>query len=164
MGSPLELYHKPRNKFVGAFIGNPKMNMIEVTGAGHNKSGVQVILPNGEVVTVAVECTQDVQGKKLTLGIRPEHVRLEGEGARMKMTPFLAEHLGIHTVSYANVDGCEERFCTVLSGRPVQENIEIDIVIDGANCHLFDENDMAFERVVNMIDLDPTYLNLKTNG
>ena len=162
MGSPLELYHKPRNKFVGAFIGNPKMNMIEVTGADRDESGAQVILPNGEVVTVAVECTQDIQGKKLTLGIRPEHVRLEGEGARMKMTPFLAEHLGIHTVSYANVDGCEERFCTVLSGRPIQENIEIDIVIDGANCHLFDENDIAFERVVNMIDLDPTYLNLNT--
>jgi multiple sugar transport system ATP-binding protein len=56
MGSPLELYHKPRNKFVGAFIGNPKMNMIDVTGADRDKSGVQVILPNGEIVTVAVEC------------------------------------------------------------------------------------------------------------
>jgi multiple sugar transport system ATP-binding protein len=68
MGSPLELYHKPRNKFVGAFIGNPKMNMIDVTGAGRDKSGVQVILPNGEIVTVAVECKQDVQSKKTDIG------------------------------------------------------------------------------------------------
>ncbi len=29
VGSPLELYHAPRNKFVAGFIGSPKMNLIE---------------------------------------------------------------------------------------------------------------------------------------
>ena len=33
VGSPLELYHRPRNMFVAGFIGSPKMNFIPVTVA-----------------------------------------------------------------------------------------------------------------------------------
>ncbi len=161
IGSPLELYHKPQNTFVGSFIGNPKMNMLNVTGKSSDDKGVTVVLPDGQNVTAVVKGGGDVSGKALTLGIRPEHIRLDGPGVKVKMTPFLAEHLGIHTVSYANMDGCDDRFCTVMSGRPVLENVEIDVVIDGAHCHLFDENGMAFERVVDMSELDPAYLDLK---
>ena len=47
VGSPLELYHKPRNVFVAGFIGSPKMNLIEgAEAAKHNAH---------------------------TIGIRPEH-------------------------------------------------------------------------------------------
>ena len=37
VGSPLELYRAPRNKFVAGFIGSPKMNLIEgPEAAKHN--------------------------------------------------------------------------------------------------------------------------------
>ena len=52
VGAPLELYHKPANRFVAGFIGSPKMNFIPVAQV----SGM------------------DVSGAA-TIGVRPEHVR-----------------------------------------------------------------------------------------
>ena len=49
-GSPLELYHHPRNLFVAGFIGSPKMNFFatEIRAAG--PEGVSVLLPGGKAV------------------------------------------------------------------------------------------------------------------
>ena len=41
VGSPLELYRTPRNKFVGGFIGSPKMNQLE--GPEAAKHGVHTV-------------------------------------------------------------------------------------------------------------------------
>src|SRR4051812_18374784 len=44
-GSPLELYHHPRNLFVAGFIGSPKMNFLPVTVAATDEAGATVQLP-----------------------------------------------------------------------------------------------------------------------
>ena len=41
VGSPLELYHNPRNLFVAGFIGSPQMNFIEAEVVAADASGVQ---------------------------------------------------------------------------------------------------------------------------
>ena len=47
-GTPLELYHHPRNLFVAGFIGSPKMNFIRVhRGGGRTAAGVTVAVPGG---------------------------------------------------------------------------------------------------------------------
>ena len=43
-GSPLELYHHPRNLFVAGFIGSPKMNFISVTVSAVNDSGDATVM------------------------------------------------------------------------------------------------------------------------
>src|SRR5215470_2015350 len=74
-GSPLELYHHPVNLFVAGFIGSPKMNFFatEVIGAGPD--GVAVALPGGQEIRVPVSNGEVRAGTKVTLGIRPEHMR-----------------------------------------------------------------------------------------
>ena len=82
VGSPLDLYHAPRNKFVAGFIGSPKMNLIEgPEAAKHNAQ---------------------------TIGIRPEHINVSSEAGEWKGTVGVAEHLGSDTFFHVKVDGFEE--------------------------------------------------------
>jgi multiple sugar transport system ATP-binding protein len=79
VGSPLDLYRKPRNLFVAGFIGSPRMNF--VNGAEAAKDGAA------------------------TLGIRPEHLSLSTDSGRWKGTVGIAEHLGSDTFLHVRADG-----------------------------------------------------------
>ena len=78
VGSPLELYSRPRNLFVAGFIGSPRMNLIE-----------------GEFARA--------KGAK-TVGIRPEHFTLSHESGLWSGTVTVAEHLGSDTFLHVNVE------------------------------------------------------------
>ncbi|MEO0381452.1 MAG: ABC transporter ATP-binding protein, partial [Pseudomonadota bacterium] len=82
VGSPLELYHTPRNKFVAGFIGSPKMNLIEgAEAAKHNAH---------------------------TIGIRPEHIEVSTTEGLWQGTVGVAEHLGSDTFIHIHgVAGCD---------------------------------------------------------
>ena len=75
-GSPLELYERPANLFVAGFIGSPKMNF--VTGAAAAKYGAP------------------------TVGVRPEHLKINREGEGWPGTIMVAEHLGSDTFLYVD--------------------------------------------------------------
>ncbi len=47
VGSPMALYHHPRNRFVAGFIGSPKMNFFSVEQQSVGDDGVTVRLPGG---------------------------------------------------------------------------------------------------------------------
>jgi len=73
IGTPLELYDTPRNRFVASFIGSPSMNLIEgqMTGGTVLAGGETIILPAG---------LSAPEGDKVTVGIRPEHLTLSQTG------------------------------------------------------------------------------------
>ncbi|NIC38277.1 sn-glycerol-3-phosphate ABC transporter ATP-binding protein UgpC [Halomonas desiderata] len=79
VGSPMELYHHPRNRFVAGFIGSPKMNFLEVERVSAAATGVEVRLPDGDTCTVPVDGS-GLDDDALTLGIRPEHLQLDPQG------------------------------------------------------------------------------------
>ncbi len=54
VGSPLELYNAPANKFVAAFIGSPSMNFIGVDIAAMNGRTASVVLPGGRTAEIGV--------------------------------------------------------------------------------------------------------------
>ena len=76
VGSPLELYSKPRNLFVAGFIGSPRMNLIE--GAEAAKLGAK------------------------TIGVRPEHMTVSTTEGAWKGTVGVAEHLGSDTFCHVH--------------------------------------------------------------
>ena len=71
VGEPLELYGQPANKFVAGFIGSPAMNFVEVAISGDGRwaetEGLRLPAP---------ERVRSHGGKRLTLGVRPEALRL----------------------------------------------------------------------------------------
>ncbi|PVH29565.1 ABC transporter ATP-binding protein [Pararhodobacter oceanensis] len=82
VGSPLDLYHTPRNKFVAGFIGSPRMNLVEGTEAAkHNAT---------------------------TIGVRPEHIDISTTEGLWQGTVGVAEHLGSDTFLHVHgVPGCD---------------------------------------------------------
>ncbi|GLQ54397.1 ABC transporter ATP-binding protein [Devosia nitrariae] len=137
VGSPLELYHKPDNLFVAGFIGSPKMNFIEgtCTSAANGKVAIDL----GPLGTLELDRdAPHLAGETVTVGIRPEHLELAGGDFTMSITPTLIEHLGIHTVLYAQVPGARS-FIALFEGDPdVAEGRPVDIGFARADVHLFD--------------------------
>ena len=78
VGSPLELYRTPRNKFVAGFIGSPKMNFIEGDEAA--KYGAD------------------------SIGIRPEHIEVSTTEGAWKGTVGVSEHLGSDTFLHVDTE------------------------------------------------------------
>src|SRR3712207_2570037 len=79
-GTPLELYHHPRNLFVAGFIGSPKMNFLPATITSIADSAVTIQLAGGASLVVPVRPGRQTIGDKVTLGVRPEHMRLSADG------------------------------------------------------------------------------------
>jgi multiple sugar transport system ATP-binding protein len=159
VGSPLELYHKPQNLFVAGFIGNPKMNFLPATCTASSADSLTVRLPNGAQLAAPVSARPGLSGQKMTLGIRPEHLRLDGGDASLEFVPNVIERLGIHTVTYASIEGGPGAFCGLLPGAaPAQLDRAMTVGIDGADCHVFDGDGVAFERRIPLTEIDPTLL------
>ncbi len=142
VGSPLELYHRPRNIFVAGFIGSPKMNFLKVT-ARPTEGGVAVTFPGGPSLTIPTE-TPVIKGETtLTLGIRPEHLDRETGDVTLAGTVRLAEHLGSETLLYVTLaDGAEisVKADGLTSARPGDA---ISIPLLARACHLFDTEGTA---------------------
>jgi len=79
-GAPLELYDRPANRFVAGFLGSPAMNFLdgELFADGSTclarSSGIEVKLPEATAANL-----RSRHGAKVTIGIRPEHLSLEGD-------------------------------------------------------------------------------------
>ncbi|PZR96142.1 MAG: sugar ABC transporter ATP-binding protein [Stutzerimonas stutzeri] len=77
MGAPLELYDKPRNKFVAGFIGSPSMNFIE----GKIKTnGVATLESEDGISLPLISAPVASDGHPAVYGIRPEHLELGDDG------------------------------------------------------------------------------------
>ncbi|MDX0505129.1 sn-glycerol-3-phosphate ABC transporter ATP-binding protein UgpC [Sinorhizobium medicae] len=156
-GAPLELYHKPANIFVAGFIGNPKMNFLPVTCTGVNDAGVEVDY-KGQTILVPVVPRAGMTGRTLTLGVRPEHIRMGDADLTLTVTPSVIERLGADTVAYVALDGEGENYCAMLPGTlAIRADQRVKTGIRAIDCHLFDEKGMAFERRVEMTDIDMSH-------
>jgi multiple sugar transport system ATP-binding protein len=101
----LDLYHHPRNLFVAGFIGSPKMNFVSVTVTAVNDSGITVKLPGDASVTIPVKPGKLSVGERATLGIRPEHLRLDRNNATVNGEVLVVERLGGQTYLYVKIAG-----------------------------------------------------------
>ena len=73
VGPPLEVYRRPANTFVAAFLGNPPMNLLPARATGE-KGGLAVKLGEATVELPAARCPPLAAGTPITLGIRPESI------------------------------------------------------------------------------------------
>ncbi|WP_299865504.1 sn-glycerol-3-phosphate ABC transporter ATP-binding protein UgpC [uncultured Hoeflea sp.] len=81
-GAPLELYDRPANVFVASFIGSPSMNLIE--GVVSRRDG-RLCIDAQEVLLDAPDVPGLDEGRKVTFGIRPEHLVLDNAGFEAKV-------------------------------------------------------------------------------
>jgi multiple sugar transport system ATP-binding protein len=112
IGTPHELYHSPKTRFVAGFIGSPAMNFIPcrlVESAG----ALAVRMADGLALPVPAERTAIYRphaNRELIFGIRPEHItetRSYGSGAEFAMPVDVVEPMGMETMVYFIIDGVE---------------------------------------------------------
>nr|WP_297462034.1 sn-glycerol-3-phosphate ABC transporter ATP-binding protein UgpC [uncultured Halomonas sp.] len=84
VGSPQTLYQQPATKFVAGFIGSPTMNFMPAELLENAADGCRVRAQGIGELNLPQDASGQRTGTQLTLGVRPEHLRLapaEGDNA-----------------------------------------------------------------------------------
>jgi multiple sugar transport system ATP-binding protein len=129
IGTPIQLYERPANRFVATFIGSPGMNMLRAWVAGG-----RIALSDGQSFDLPRRAAE-LEGREVTLGIRPEHLRRTGDGLRGEI--LTVEPTGAQTFVHFGLDGID---CTaVLDGKTdLRPGETVVLDPDRAHLHLFD--------------------------
>ncbi|HEX8109496.1 MAG TPA: sn-glycerol-3-phosphate ABC transporter ATP-binding protein UgpC [Kofleriaceae bacterium] len=168
VGTPLELYHRPGNRFVAGFIGSPKMNFLPGTLVAAEPTRARVALRDGTELTCAVDATRAAQGAELTVGIRPEHTSPVSEGTAPGTAPSpyrsdpvggqlrgevaLVENLGESALIYVRVPGTEGlTLCRIEGASLAREGEPIELAVPPGVVHVFDAEGKAFPRTVDAL-------------
>ncbi|WP_298920002.1 sn-glycerol-3-phosphate ABC transporter ATP-binding protein UgpC [uncultured Roseobacter sp.] len=145
VGSPLELYERPANKFVAQFIGSPTMNVLPVTGGDHG-----VTVANG--VTLALPHLPDTL-QATELGIRPEHLDVVPAGAgEIAGVADVVEHLGSDTNIYANIEGLGSLMIRKHGNIPIRSGDRLGLRFQTENAHIFAADGTALRRATGSAD------------
>ncbi|HEY4296474.1 MAG TPA: TOBE domain-containing protein, partial [Paraburkholderia sp.] len=145
-GAPLELYHHPKSRFVAGFIGSPRMNFVDATVDSIEPGSVTVSLAqSGEKLSVHVHGQRLQRGQAVTLGVRPEHLRLDGDEQFIQCATVLSERLGEH--SYIHADHAMGTLIAKAAGdTPIGSGERVRIHVPPSACHLFDAEGIALRR------------------
>jgi len=147
VGSPLELYHHPANLFVAGFIGSPRMNLMQAKVVDISPLGTAVSLPSGARIMVPVEPGTTQSGDTITLGIRPEGLRLDPSGP-ISGPVALVERLGGLTLLHVMAEGDQPLTVQIEGSDSTRAHDQIRLAVDPAACHLFDKAGQALPQLV----------------
>ncbi|HYG36312.1 MAG TPA: ABC transporter ATP-binding protein [Clostridia bacterium] len=153
LGPPLELYRHPANLFVAGFLGSPTMNFIE--GALLQKDGCfHFQMKAGQEARAAKTIVfrpddrlaarlTPYLGKRLILGLRPEHIAWASTSAAPEAPGLKAvveniEPLGAETNLYLRSEEGQLFVARVSGGLPVRISDTIQVVLEMRNAHFFD--------------------------
>ena len=149
IGTPADVYERPANLFVAGFLGAPAMNFIdgEVDAFGFFRAGAGA-------ATLHVKLRQAMP-QRAVLGVRPEHIRIEQQGA-LAGTVALVEPMGNHQVVWIDCAG-RQLSCIVQDNRAFAPGQAIAFSIDAARVSLFEpESGKALSYAVEQSVLEPT--------
>ncbi|MCI2395888.1 sn-glycerol-3-phosphate ABC transporter ATP-binding protein UgpC [Aliiroseovarius sediminis] len=123
IGAPLEIYRRPASAFVAAFIGSPAMSLLDAKVAeGRVWIGDKAVAPTA------------VPAGEVTLGLRPEGLRIASDGALSMRVDYI-EELGAQRIVHGFVDG--QKVAVTETGA---ESLPADLrlAVDPLALHFFD--------------------------
>jgi len=145
MGPPLDIYHKPANRFVAGFLGSPSMNFIEAQVAQINGSRAS-FKGEGFIRDYSATVRPDSlkNNENTYIGIRPEHLDVvdSAQAADFTFTALVQEHLGDHGLIYGLIGNSK----CVLKVKPmfrVKTADQIFVKIDIQHYHVFDSKEQS---------------------
>jgi sn-glycerol 3-phosphate transport system ATP-binding protein len=137
--TPLNVYRAPATTFVAGFIGSPAMNLVAATVAANGR-GLE--LDGGDAVKPR-DLKLPESGRKVLLGVRPEHLSpVEEFNADLKLAVGAVETLGADTLAhgrFADAEGAGGELVARLPGTSaVQPGEILPLAIEPGMTHLFD--------------------------
>jgi multiple sugar transport system ATP-binding protein len=140
VGTPLEVYSKPANRFVASFIGTPPMNFFEgrlEAGA----AGPVVVLEGGLRLAIPRQDLAAHDGHAVVLGVRPERVALGGDAhphaARVSAVVDEVEPLGHDVIVSARCEAGPFQMVAEIY-EPIKRLDRLDFWFDMSHAYLFD--------------------------
>ncbi|MGQ3055512.1 MAG: ABC transporter ATP-binding protein [Roseateles sp.] len=131
IGTPAEVYGRPKNLLVAGFVGSPAINRVE----GQVGDGGRFVSPALSVPLPATLASRPL-GEQLTLAVRPENVRL-GADEPFAAEIQLVEPLGNQHVVWMNSAG--STISAVLPGQPeVADGAKVSFGFDPTKTLWFD--------------------------
>lgn len=146
MGTPLEIYARPANLFTAGFIGSPRINLLDARVIGRSGGEALFELAGGTRFARAAGAAPS-PGDRVTVGLRPEHVRLEAHPGDIALPLAIeaVEALGHSTFLYGQLDGAGEFRAKLDGHHPVTVPGALTVHADPARLLLFDADGQALE-------------------
>jgi multiple sugar transport system ATP-binding protein len=142
IGTPLECFYRPANRFVAGFLGSPSMNFFE----GHVEGGT--LRADGFDYDLTERMQSSVGDRNdVTLGIRPEDAAIHDQPSsahEFAATVDVVEPMGSISYVYlrATDQDAEETFIVETEGqRTIAEGQRVYVEVPDRDVHLFDGTD-----------------------
>ena len=131
VGTPLEVYTKPKTLFTAQFIGSPAMNILK----GECQSS-QINLSSGAKLK-----TNSKHNGRVNVGLRPEDFTINEKGP-IKLNVELVELIGANTLIHGRLENSNEILVASIAGVISESEIgnQINLSFDENKLHLFDVN------------------------
>ena len=137
IGSPLEVYEQPATMFVAGFIGSPAMNFLE---AKVSPDGRWAMPTGADRVALGGAGLPAWAGRKVILGVRPEHLELNGHASDgIRLAVDHVELLGADTLVHGRFgEGGTSLVVRLPDVHRLEKNAVIALSIPPAKLHPFD--------------------------
>ncbi|MGQ7847219.1 ABC transporter ATP-binding protein [Granulosicoccus sp. 3-233] len=142
IGTPMELFMNPVNRFVAGFIGSPPMNQVKATITDGADGPEAKISDTVSIPLSRAEGLASATGQSVIVGIRPEDVLLESSGGQpaVPLDVNLIEPLGSEALIHASVGGEPFVIKTPTHGDITHLNDVKQFFVDVGRVKIFDEN------------------------
>jgi multiple sugar transport system ATP-binding protein len=148
VGTPLDVYRHPANRFVAAFIGSPAMNFID--GTLHAGTGGPTFAFDGSPARIAVDPGHAPHlaphaGRPVTLGLRPAAVVLSDADHARSLPASIThvETLGESTDVHLAVGGAPRLLARVAGPTAARPGDDVRVTFDMARAHWFEAGDFG---------------------
>jgi sn-glycerol 3-phosphate transport system ATP-binding protein len=137
IGTPLEVYERPSTIFVAGFIGSPAMNFFKAKVSADGRSAV---LSGAARIQLSDDGLPAWAGKNIILGVRPEHLELNGHPADgIQLTVDHVELLGADTLVHGHFGEYNSSLVVRLPEvHRLEKNAIIAFSVPPAKLHPFD--------------------------
>jgi len=138
-GTPKEILADPANEFVATYFGRPVINLLP---AILEKDG-QAILVGNQTMSLAGRIAEEFC-RDITVGIRPEHVRVTRDEGGWRGRVVSEEDDGHYTIVTVNVEGVSIR---VRSTESFSENESVFVRLMSRHCIVFDDRGQLLDQL-----------------
>ena len=146
IGTPQEVFDHPANLFVAGFIGTPQMNFFDAELV--KQDGRYAVVLDGMTVVLSDEkqerlAAHGVAAQHVTLGVRPQHISLQGDSTMVKARMDVFEMMGSEIHLHATMSGRDMVIIVPtmdISGDYADAftiGKEVDFTFSGSACHVF---------------------------
>jgi multiple sugar transport system ATP-binding protein len=146
VGAPLDLYNRPRNKFVAGFIGSPRMNFVQGRVARVSGSQFDLECAGLGTITLPLAGLPLQAGQPVSLGVRPEDMApSDAPGNAWPLTVDVIEQHGSNTYLHCGAPGNGEMLLHIAGQSHLRKGDVLHVRPVEGRWHVFNAGDVRLD-------------------